>query len=677
MSGGYSFIKPKRFTAAVVIAVIGLLLFFQNCGDVSVSTLASAPPAQVVVVNADQVKGTFCHLESVSLGSTYRLSNFYIVNLTANKFNGQLQPDNDLDGIIDDVVPYSNQETILISNTDSDEDGIPDFIEKLKGLNPNSKDADKDGVDLDGIINRRELQLGTDPSFTGDEPVIDYKIQPATHSDCGAGQPAYEFSIDKMHLVHTKEFTDTTNNPPYSFSHGNSENIIVALAKLSPDNTNKPSFFVAKFFILNASGLESRDYKPQDFFVLGEATDGCPDCSSGGTGNIYTKVFSGNKHTCALNDKNNAICWGDNSYGQLGDGTAAARVTPVNTKLRDKISSLALGGGHTCALTFDKEVQCWGANSFGQLGNNSTVDSLLPVKVNFGDSITPVHLVAGVDHTCVTFENNTVKCWGRNDSYQLGNGNTTASSVPVLSTLPAGITFPIVHASAAGNNNCMTDTSGKSYCWGKVNSCVQNAIGRVPNNCTSGTKFPNEPIRLTTAWSAIETNGFANSGIEKSVLGRLTCWTATLFAAGNHVYGCGAQEDGGSPIPDENENYPPSSEYTFGIERVLKIEMGLNHSCAISNKIINATTGEIRKQLDCWGENVFGALGQPVSTPTMNINPTTVSEVSEPKDISSGHNFSCAIDKNGSIWCWGANTFGQLGSGDIVDNATPTKVKNQ
>lgn len=677
MSGGYSFVKPKKFSVTVFAVVIGLLLFFQNCGDVSVSTFQSAAPQEVVVVKADQVMGTFCHLENVSLSSTYRLSNFYVVNLTANKFNGQLQPDNDLDGVIDDLVPYSNQETILISNTDSDEDGIPDFIEKLKGLNPNSKDADKDGVDLDGIINRRELQLGTDPAFTGDEPVIDYKLQTTTHADCGTGQPAYEFTIDKMMLVHTKEFTDTTNNPPYSFSHANSENIIVALAKLSPDNTSKPSFFVAKFFILNAKGLESRNYEPEDFFILGEATDGCPDCNTGGTGSIYTKLFSGSKHTCALNDKNNAVCWGDNSYGQLGDGTSSLRVTPVNTKLRDKISTMALGVGHTCAITFGNEVHCWGANSFGQLGNNSTVDSMLPVKVDFGADVTPVHIMAGQDHTCVIFENNTMKCWGRNDNYQLGNGSVTASAVPVLSTLPAGITFPIVHVSAAENNSCMTDNVGKSYCWGKVNSCVQNAIGRVPNNCSPTTKFPNEPIRLTSAWASIETNGFANSGIEKTVLGRLTCWTSTLFAGGNYVHGCGAQEDGGSPIEDEFGNYPPSSEFTFGIDHLLKVEMGLNHSCAIYNKIINATTGELRKQLDCWGENGYGALGQPISSPSLNINPSTVSEVSEPKDVSVGHNFSCAIDKVGSIWCWGTNTFGQLGSGDIVNNATPTKVKNQ
>lgn len=103
--------------------------------------------------------------------------------------------------------------------------------------------------------------------------------------------------------------------------------------------------------------------------------------------------------------------------------------------------------------------------------------------------------------------------------------------------------------------------------------------------------------------------------------------------------------------------------------------MGINHSCGIWQKL--NPLGVLVNALDCWGQNGVGALAQAPNFPNFNLIPMTVSEIKETKDVASGDGYSCAIDKDGVIWCWGLNTYGQLGSGDILNNHIPTKIKKQ
>lgn len=645
-----------------------MLLSFQNCDNVKVSGFASNTVAQVEV--GKLLSGTFCHPLDKAIVSEYSLSDFYIVNLTATKFDGTLFSDNEVDGFADKTNGLSAKGTVEISNIDSDEDGLPDFLEKLKGLNPNSLDANSDGVDLDGIINRREIQLGTDPNYKGDEPTISYTIKASdVTAGCGAGQPSYHYDIDRILLAATKKFTDTVNTDPYMLSHEDGENIIFVLAKLSPEDSKKNSTFIAKIFKVQANNVVALDYAPPEFYILGEAVDVCPSCSVGGSGVIYSKIFAGPQHACAIANNNSVICWGKNLNGQLGDATTAPRVGPVKIKLNESVSQVAIGKAHTCALTFAQDVHCWGANNFGQLGNNSTVDSLLPVKVNLGTD-KALLIAAGEGHTCAVLQSNTIRCWGRNEAYQLGNTTATQSLVPVLATV-TGVQFPIANISSAINNTCMTSASGAAYCWGGINGCIQNTIGQVPTSCTPTVTFPSQGIRLTNSWISVITNGYVNSGFDRTALGQLTCWGSSMFASQNYGYGCGDQSDGGGPT----EPVVNSTEFTAGILRVTKITMGVNHSCGIWQKL-NAL-GVLINTLDCWGQNGVGALAQAPAAPNFNLVPMTVSEVKEPKDIGSGDGYSCAIDKDGAIWCWGINTFGQLASGDILNNHVPSKIKNQ
>ena len=217
-----------------------------------------------------------------------------------------------------------------------------------------------------------------------------------------------------------------------------------------------------------------------------------------GSGRTVTKVFAFGYMTCAILDNTATKCFGRNSYGQLGQDDIVNRGTAAG-QMSDSLLAINLGSGryaikmvggtdYACALLDNATLKCFGRANYGQTGYNSiastgnTAGSMasLPV-VDFGSGRTVLDAAATYSHTCVVLDNGTAKCFGRNQSGQLGYGNTTTygdSINDMGSNLPAVplTSFTPVKVWAGRQWSCAANASQAVRCWG-LNSTGQLLVG--------------------------------------------------------------------------------------------------------------------------------------------------------------------------------------------------------
>src|SRR4249919_3497072 len=173
-------------------------------------------------------------------------------------------------------------------------------------------------------------------------------------------------------------------------------------------------------------------------------------------------IATGSYHTCARAANGTVRCWGDNSSAELGVGTTAQRPAPVQVSgLGGGIQAVAAKGLYTCALTATGTVRCWGDNSHGQLGDGTTIQRRSPVTVS---GLSGVRAIAAANlHTCALTAAGAVLCWGDNSRGQLGDGTTTQRLTPVP---VAGLGSGVRAISAGGDHSCAVTTAGAVFCWG-------------------------------------------------------------------------------------------------------------------------------------------------------------------------------------------------------------------
>jgi alpha-tubulin suppressor-like RCC1 family protein len=152
-----------------------------------------------------------------------------------------------------------------------------------------------------------------------------------------------------------------------------------------------------------------------------------PVAVSGGL--TFAGVSAGPGFTCGVTTDGAAYCWGDNSSGELGDGTITNRSAPIAVAGGLSFIAVSTGLRYSCGLTASGAAYCWGQNDHGQLGDGTATNRTTPVAVLGGISFVAVR--TGARHTCGLAAGGTAYCWGANSSGQLGNGTTSDSYTPV------------------------------------------------------------------------------------------------------------------------------------------------------------------------------------------------------------------------------------------------------
>ena len=232
-------------------------------------------------------------------------------------------------------------------------------------------------------------------------------------------------------------------------------------------------------------------------------------------------LTAGASHTCALLREGLVRCWGDNSEGQLGLGTAANLSGQPPYKnglvpLGAAAVALTAGDSHTCALMADQSVRCWGANAYGQLGlgNTNTIgDDEVPdaahAGVPLGAKATAV--AAGGNDTCAILQDGSLRCWGLNDYGQLGLGNTNTigdDELPIATVAEVSLGDTAAAVAAGGEHTCaILGSLGSSSvrCWGR-NNLGQLGLGNTTEigdnelpTAVAALSFPNGPFDAIVA----------------------------------------------------------------------------------------------------------------------------------------------------------------------------------
>jgi alpha-tubulin suppressor-like RCC1 family protein len=375
-----------------------------------------------------------------------------------------------------------------------------------------------------------------------------------------------------------------------------------------------------------------------------------PVLGGGGTKTARDVAAAGN-HTCAVRASGAVACWGDNTNGQLGDGTTVNQLTPVAVGGLSDAVAVAAGELHTCAVLADGTVRCWGENSGGQLGDGTTTQQLAPVPVSGLSNV--VGIAAGDMHTCAVLGNGGVRCWGDNATGQLGDGTTNGSLVPIVVTIPAigrAANGAAIAIGAGAEHTCVRLADGTVRCWGGGGQ-GQLGDGSIDDRLSPvGGNGLTDVVGIAAGefhTCSLRANPISVSGAAPSVA---FCWGAN--SSGSLGDGTTAQRT--TPVP------------VVRLASGVALAAGGAHTCAV------LATGRMR----CWGDNDAGQIGD--GTTTQRLVPTKVATVATPLanvvQVATGDSHTCALVSNGGVRCWGEGSFGQIGTGSTANVLRPAVV---
>jgi alpha-tubulin suppressor-like RCC1 family protein len=340
-----------------------------------------------------------------------------------------------------------------------------------------------------------------------------------------------------------------------------------------------------------------------------------------------------------------------------GHYTSCADASYVLSTFLVTTDDIELGTAHGCVLR-DGTPWCWGDNAEGQLGDRTRQSRANAQPVFSSLEAEVVELSGGSQHTCARGADGSAWCWGDNSRGQLGLGiNKNRKKKPVL---VSEIGYDVASIAAGADHTCALTTAGEVWCWGD-NIHGQLGIGSSKKLMRSPAlveTLSNNVARIAASESSAHTCAMDNAGA-------LWCW--------------GANSDG--QLGDNTRK-----------DRKVPVQIASTVDGASFGEVTDACTGALHtcaRQADgsvwCWGSNDLGQLGSgaksqaPVTRPVRVAIEGSVAQGT----LSCGANHTCAIDNDGSLQCWGDNSYGQLGNGSMTTlapapvvglNAVPVSV---
>jgi alpha-tubulin suppressor-like RCC1 family protein len=345
-------------------------------------------------------------------------------------------------------------------------------------------------------------------------------------------------------------------------------------------------------------------------------------------------------HACARKSNGQLACWGDNTYGQLGDGTRTGRPTAVTLSL-GAVVQVSAAGYTTCARFENGATKCWGKNDRGQLGSNSTVaSSTTPVSVSGLQQA--LYAMGGAEHVCSLSSTGGLSCWGDNNSGQLGSTEAMSLYYTTAPTPVAGLTSNVAEVAPGAFHTCARRADNTVYCWGV------NNYGQLGDN-TFDDHYTAEPTLAVGNVVQIALGTYSTCA--RLVDGQVKCW-------GDGTHG---QLGSGSSGAGHKSATPLT--VAGAVSKFAKIASGSYHVCGLAAD----------RSVHCWGKNDFGQLGD--GTTTRRATATRVPGLNDVVDLVAGEETTCVRRATGAISCWGLNNSGQLGIGSADWDPHPVPVR--
>ena len=433
---------------------------------------------------------------------------------------------------------------------------------------------------------------------------------------------------------------------------------------------------------------ESRNTKwsisPDKGSQLGRESTTITPPDSTNRGIRFNQVSAGISHSLALGSDGNAYAWGNNNYGQLGNGTRTQRNTPVRVEkpkgapVDFTYLQVSAGISHSLALGSDGNAYAWGNNNYGQLGNGtSTSYRSTPVRVEKPKGapadFTYAQISAGQSYSLAMGSDGHAYAWGTNNRGQLGDGTTTDRSTPVKVGKPAGklADFTYVQVSAGALHSLALGSDGYAYAWGY--NGVYGRLGNDNANGSSVSSYSSVPVRVRDP--ASPTN--ASKGIQATQVSAGGDHSLAVGSDG-YAYAWGLNDSGqlgnntasSSPVPVRVRD-PSSPTITSKGLKAIQVSAGGSHSLA------EGSDGNAY----AWGNNTYGQIGN--NTTGSSYVPVRVRDPASPKDtskglqaaqVSAGGDHSLAVGSDGNAWAWGNNGYGRLGDGSTDSKSVPVPV---